>query len=84
MSSIVRQKVGGNTYLYESVSYRDEQGKPQNHRVSIGKIDKKTGLPVYKSEYIDRMAAAGTPVESADITPVFSVEDVVGSHNNRD
>jgi hypothetical protein len=76
VSSIVRQKVGGNTYLYESVSYRDEQGKPRNHRVSIGKIDKKAGLPVYKQEYIDRMAAAGTPVESADITPIFSVEDV--------
>ncbi len=76
MSSIVRQKVGGNTYLYESVSYRDEQGNPQNHRVSIGKIDKKTGLPVYKQEYIDRMAAAGVIVESAKTAPIFSVEDV--------
>ena len=76
MSSIVRQKVGGNTYLYESVSYRNEDGKPRNRRVPIGKLDKSTGLPVYKQEYIDRMAACGTPVESADISPIFSVEDV--------
>lgn len=76
MASIVRQKVGNNTYLYESVSYRNEEGKPRNHRVSIGKIDKKTGLPVYKQEYIDRMQAAGITVESAECSPVYSVEDV--------
>ena len=33
MSSIVRQKVGNNIYLYESVSYRNEDGKPRNKRV---------------------------------------------------
>ena len=76
MTSIVRQKVGKYTYLYESISYRNEEGKPRNHRVSVGKIDPKTGLPVYKQEYIDRMKAKGIEVESASISPVFSVEDV--------
>jgi hypothetical protein len=76
VASIVRQNVGGNTYLYESVSYRNEEGKPRNHRITIGKIDKKTGLPIYKPEYIERMAAAGTPVESVEATPEFSVEDL--------
>ena len=76
MASIVRQNVGGNTYLYESVSYRNEEGKPRNRRVPIGKIDKKTGLPVYKPEYVRRMASAGTPVESVETTAEFSVEDL--------
>jgi transposase len=44
--------------------------------VSIGKIDRKTGLTVYKQEYIDRMRAAGVTLESAECVPVFSVEDV--------
>jgi hypothetical protein len=55
MASIVRQKVGKYTYLYESESYRNEMGKPRNRRVMIGKIDLKTGQPVYKKEYIERM-----------------------------
>jgi len=76
VASIVRQIVGGNTYLYESVSYRNEEGKPRNRRVAIGKIDKKTGLPIYKPEYIRRMAEAGTPVESVELAPQFSAEDL--------
>lgn len=76
MSSIVRQKVGNHIYLYESVSFRNEDGKPRNRRVSIGKIDKKTGLPVYKQEYIDRMHAKGIVVKSAECSPVYSIEDV--------
>ncbi len=76
MASIVRQKVGNHTYLYESVSFRNKEGKPRNTRVSIGKIDKKTGAPVYKQEYINRMKAKGITVKSAECSPVYSVEDV--------
>ena len=76
MASIVRQKVGKYTYLYESESYRNEQGKPRNRRVMIGKVDLKTGLPVYKKEYIERMKEKGCRIESAEIVPVFSVEDI--------
>ena len=39
MSSVIRQKVGDKIYLYESVSYRNADGKPRNTRVPIGKID---------------------------------------------
>jgi transposase len=54
--SIVRNKVGKYTYLYESESYRDENGKPQTRKVSIGKIDAKTGNPIYKPEYLAKVA----------------------------
>ena len=62
MGSIVRQKVGKQIYLYESVSYRNEEGKPRNKRTPIGKIDPLTGQPRYKLEYLERMAAEGKPM----------------------
>jgi transposase len=61
MSYIVRQKVGNHTYLYESVSFRNKEGKPRSKRVPIGKLDA-AGQPVYKTEYIERMAQAGAPL----------------------
>jgi len=63
MASITKQTVGNNTYLYESHSYRDEEGRPRNRKVKIGKIDRNTGRARYTAEYIDRMSEAGTPVE---------------------
>jgi len=78
MSSIVRQKVGDKIYLYESVSYRNEERKPRNKRKSIGKIDSITGRPVYKPEYLDRMAAAGRPIAVMP-TASFTVEDICRS-----
>ena len=76
MTCIVRQKVGDKIYLYESVSYRNADGKPRNRRVPIGKIDPATGQPIYKSEYVARMAAAGVPVEGATAVPSFTAEDI--------
>ncbi len=76
MSCIVHQKVGQHTYLYESVSYRDERGKPRAHRVPIGKVDPETGQEIYKQEYVSRMAAAGTPIAVYSPPPTFTEQDV--------
>lgn len=76
MTSIIRQKVGDKIYLYESVSFRNADGKPRNKRVPIGKIDPKTGNPVYKPEYLARMAEEGTPIEIPATSMIFSVEDI--------
>ena len=62
MTSVTRQQIGKRVYLYESESYRDEQGRPRNKKTSIGKIDPVTGRKVYKQDYLDRMAATGTPI----------------------
>ncbi len=75
MSSIVRQKVGKHVYLYESISYRNAEGKPRNKRVPVGKIDPITGKPVYKPEYLERMADKGEPVSQPAQTS-FSLEDI--------
>jgi hypothetical protein len=61
MAYILRQKVGNHVYFYQAVSYRNKDGKPRSRRVPIGKLDA-AGQPVYKSEYIQRMAQAGTPL----------------------
>ena len=79
MSSIVKQKVGNNTYLYESVSYRNEDGRPRNKRTLVGKIETGTGRPLYKPEYLDRMAACGRPVETVRAAPSFSASDIYRS-----
>ena len=42
MSTIVPVKVGKHIYLYESESYRDEQGRPRNNRKCVGKINPET------------------------------------------
>lgn len=67
MASITRQTVGNNTYLYESHSFRDNEGKPRNTKIKIGKINRETGRAEYNQEYIDRMIKEGTPVKIPEI-----------------
>ncbi len=76
MSSIVRQKVGKHTYLYESISYRDADGKPRNKRQPIGKLDPVTGEPIYKPEYLERMRNEGTPIETSASQTTFTTEEI--------
>lgn len=76
MSYIIQQKVGKYTYLYECSAYRDKDGNPRSNRVIIGKLDLKTGLPVYKPEYLERMHKAGTPIEIPPTEKVFSMNDI--------
>jgi len=63
MSAIIKRTINGHTYLYEAMSYRDEDGKPRSKHVIIGKIDPCTGDPIYHKEYLDRMKSKGTPVD---------------------
>lgn len=79
MSSIVRQKVGRHTYLYESVSYRNKNGEPRNKRMPIGKIDPATGQPAYKPEYLERMADEGRAIKPASQDGPFSRPDIMQS-----
>jgi len=79
MSYIFEQKVGKYTYLYECTAYRDHGGNPRNKRVTIGKIDLKTGLPAYKPEYLERMRESGTPVEIPATEKVFSRMEITQS-----
>jgi len=77
--SIVQQKIGKHTYLYESYSYRNKDGEPRNNRKTVGKLDPATGKPIYKPEYIERMIAEGCPLEIVQRTESFSVEDIARS-----
>ena len=79
MASIVPVTVGKHTYLYESISYRNENGEPRNSRKCIGKLDPVTGRHVYKPAYLERMVAEGQPVEIICRTESFTVEDIFRS-----
>lgn len=74
MTSITRQRIGKRTYLYESISFRNANGKPRNKKTPIGKMDPITGQVLYKQDYLDRMAAAGSPVPIAD-TSTYRTQD---------
>jgi transposase len=81
---IAKVPVGNYIYLYECEGYRSE-GKVKSRRKIVGKIDPKTGFPVYKEEYLERMKAAGTsvqtppPCEIGDDKLRFSVNDIKNS-----
>jgi hypothetical protein len=52
MACITKQRVGKYTYLYESISFRNENGQPRNKKTKIGKIHHITGERIYTPEYI--------------------------------
>jgi hypothetical protein len=63
MGSIITKRIKGHQYLYESVSYRDDGGRPRTKRKYIGKIDPDTGTHVYTKDYIERLKAEGKYTE---------------------
>lgn len=71
MASITMQRVGKYTYLYESVSFRDEFGRPRNKKTKIGKVDPKTGRTIYTPEYMERAAREGILIseQKPTVTP---------------
>jgi transposase len=85
MNSIVRVKVGKHTYLYESKSYRNEDGEPRNKRKIIGKVDPVTGRSIFKPDYLDRMNLDRNIVENRDTLEaqptevLFSEDDIRSS-----
>ncbi len=78
MGSIVKNKVGKYTYLYESESYRDEDGKPQTRKISKGKIDHRTGETIYKPEYIERVQGTEKQPEISN-AKIYSRNDIKSS-----
>ena len=78
MASIVKNKVGNHTYLYESESYRDADGKPQTRKISIGKLDPVTGEPIYKPEYLERVRGTGKQPTTSNIKQ-YSENDIKNS-----
>jgi transposase len=81
MASITKQHVGKYTYIYESVSYRDEHGRPRNKKTRIGKIDPRTGEAVYMREYIERTPGcthvAPSETDAQKLPTVEKVEKVL-------
>jgi transposase len=80
MSCIVKSKSGNYTYLYESVSFRNEDGEPRNKRVCIGKVDPKSGHYVFKPEYLERVPEAKKYTDFED-EKRFSISDIKNSVN---
>ena len=76
MSYEVIQKVGKYQYLYLATGYRNQDGKPRQKRVSIGKVDPSTGRKIYKPEYVAQIQENAPEAVPPPGENVFSVEDV--------
>lgn len=62
---IAYKTVSGKKYVYYTVAcYRNEQGKPTNDRVSIGKLDEKTGLLIPNRNYYEIYLKQVPPIQS--------------------
>jgi transposase len=75
LTAIIKSKSGKYVYLYESESYRDEEGKVKNKRRIVGKVDPVTEQHVYKPEYIEEKGinSIDAGVHNAKL---YSVNDV--------
>ena len=78
MASITKQRVGKYTYLYESVSYRNEDGKPRNKKHKIGKIDPDTGETIYTPGYVK-----GASTKNGRATPDGEISCEARKYANR-
>jgi transposase len=79
MGSIVRKKIGNQIYLYESESYRNEEGKPRTRQKFIGKINPATGQDEFKPEYLNKKGIHGNSNKSIQGEAVFSVTAIKNS-----
>jgi hypothetical protein len=81
MASITKQHVGKYTYVYESVSYLDEQGRPRNRKMKIGKIDPATGETIYTQEYIERTSGStnttSSEIDAQKLPAIRNVEQIL-------
>ena len=50
--SITKQRIGKYTYLYQSQSYRDQQGRPRNKKTKIATINPNTNQTTYTPQYL--------------------------------
>jgi hypothetical protein len=50
--SLTLQNMGKYCYIRDYRPYRDRLGRPRNHKVSVGKLDKKTGVPTFNISYL--------------------------------
>jgi len=50
--STTKQHIGKYTYLYESTSYRDQQGRPRNKKTKIATINPNTNQTTYTPQYL--------------------------------
>jgi hypothetical protein len=50
MPSITKQHQGKYTYLYESHSYRDDQGRPRNHKIKTAARQRMISNSLYNKE----------------------------------
>ena len=80
LKGTVKHKIGKSVYIYYVVrTYRNERGKPANDRVSIGKLDEKTGKLIpnrnYYEVYLKEEAPSAQCIKSYGVT--YLIDSIV-------
>lgn len=73
---IAYKKVSGKTYVYYvTAAYRNEKGKPTCDRISIGRLDEKTGKLIpnrnYYDVYLKKPMPVTTGIQDYGVADVF-------------
>lgn len=80
MSYTFQAKVGKYTYLFEGISYRNEQGEARNRRKRIATLDQKSGKWRYTEEYREQAKQEGLSLTNAwEENEGFSRDDIRSS-----
>ncbi|MDR2460325.1 MAG: IS1634 family transposase [Deltaproteobacteria bacterium] len=74
MTTIIKCKSGKYTYLYESTSFRDKNGKPKNIRKCVGRINPITGEENYHPEYLERVSGTDKQPVIDDDIPFYKAD----------
>jgi hypothetical protein len=77
MVSITKQHVGKYTYLYESTSYRDKQGRPRNKKTKIGKIDPNTNQITYTQKYLQTQNTTTTTTTNNNNSNTDNIKEII-------
>jgi transposase len=70
---IIKYKSKNTTYVYHITRiYRNEKGRPTNDRVSIGKIDNKTGMLIPNKNYYEIYSSSNSKPRQPEIESIKS------------
>jgi hypothetical protein len=80
MAIIVEVKSGNYTYLYhQEKSWREKDGKVNNRRKCVGKINPATGKRVFNPEFIEKMKNDTMFIDEYENALRFSINDIKNS-----
>ncbi|MDR2140842.1 MAG: transposase [Deltaproteobacteria bacterium] len=89
MSFLSAQPSGKNVYIYEVTSFRNDDKKPSNTKISVGKISPQTFKPIYKDDFLQKINDGTSSItikqfeefNNRDFKPLFINNNIINPTN---